>query len=242
MSSPLGTAQRAVEWTENNISAGARRIARWDKAAGFPKGTQWCGIFLGAAMRSQGLTPPSGYPAAVNWSTYGTAVKRNEIEPGDIIVYGEHHVAMYVGSGKQIQGNDANGTVGTSGIGSSLGLGPITAIRRPPYKSQKSQEGKKDKEEWSSFGPLGTAEEVLTYPSRKIAGFLEDEAGSLASEVVSGIVGDVAKSAEPLMLNIGLVGGGAFLIYYGISLMAGSNEPTVKLFQGFKRAGEVAAV
>jgi hypothetical protein len=124
-----------VEWAQRNIGAGVAKVDRWDAGAGFPSGTAWCGIFLGSGLKAMGLKPPSGYAAASSWASYGTPVSEKDLRPGDIIDYGSTHVAMYIGGGKQIQGNDGNGTVGVSGIGPSLGLGPITAIRRPPYKS-----------------------------------------------------------------------------------------------------------
>jgi hypothetical protein len=46
---------------------------------------------------------------------------------------------------------------------------------------------------------------------------------SLADELLSGLLGDI--HAEALMLNIGLIGGGAFLVYYGAALMLGVKKP-----------------
>lgn len=129
----VGTAGRAVQWAHNNIGAGVGKQDKWDAAAGFGPGTEWCGIFLGADMKAQGITPPSGYASASAWGGWGTSVSNADMQPGDILDYGSTHVAMYIGNGQQIQGNDSDGTVGVSGIGSGLGLGPITAIRRPPY-------------------------------------------------------------------------------------------------------------
>lgn len=60
-------------------------------------------------------------------------------------------------------------------------------------------------------------------------GGLGGVAESLADQVINGILGDLAKSAEPLMLNIGLVGGGAFLVYYGAALMLGVQRPGAAL-------------
>lgn len=50
-------------------------------------------------------------------------------------------------------------------------------------------------------------------------------ASGVANDVVSGIAGDLASHAEPLMLNVALVGGGAFLVYYGAALMFGVKRP-----------------
>lgn len=47
--------------------------------------------------------------------------------------------------------------------------------------------------------------------------------GGVAGDVLSGIFG--AIHPEALMLNIGLIGGGAFLVYYGAALMLGVKKP-----------------
>jgi hypothetical protein len=54
-----------------------------------------------------------------------------------------------------------------------------------------------------------------------------EAASSIADEVVSGILGDIHP--EALMLNIGLIGGGAFLVYYGAALMLGVKTPAKDL-------------
>jgi hypothetical protein len=84
----------------------------------------------------------------------------------------------------------------------------------------------------SSFGPLGTAEEAVNKPIGAIAGVIEggaskagEAAGSVAGEVVSGITGDISSHAPALMLNIGLIFGGAFLLYYGAGLVLGAKKP-----------------
>jgi hypothetical protein len=62
--------------------------------------------------------------------------------------------------------------------------------------------------------------------------------GGVAGEVLSGIAGDFAKSAESLMLNIALIGGGAFLVYYGSALALGAKSP---VGTPVKKAAETAA-
>jgi hypothetical protein len=51
----------------------------------------------------------------------------------------------------------------------------------------------------------------------------EKSVGGVAGEVLSGIFGEIHP--EALMLNIALVGGGAFLVYYGAALMLGVRKP-----------------
>ena len=50
-------------------------------------------------------------------------------------------------------------------------------------------------------------------------------AGEVGKEAAEGIVELLTEHAEPLMLNIGLVLGGAFLVYYGIGLVSGAKKP-----------------
>lgn len=225
-----GTAARTLEWVQNNIGAGARKVRRWDAKAGFAPGTAWCGIFLGNAMRAQGLPVPSGYAAAVNWSGYGAAVKSlREARPGDILVYGSTHVAMYLGNGRQIQGNNSNGTVGVSAAGSSIGLGPVTAIRRPPYKGRSRAMTPAEKRKFevlaehenlgSGFGDVVPGGHTI----EKAAGDAAGAAAGLSGEIISALFGEI--HADALMLNIALIGGGAFLTYYGAALMLGIKKP-----------------
>jgi hypothetical protein len=49
--------------------------------------------------------------------------------------------------------------------------------------------------------------------------------GGLAGEIINGIFGDLAKSAEPFMLNIALILGGAILVYLGVAKLLGVNRP-----------------
>jgi phage-related protein/cell wall-associated NlpC family hydrolase len=126
-----GTAKRAVAWAENNLGRGPH----W----GDPPGG-WCGAFLGADMKAMGIEPPSDYPFSEAWAKWGESVSHSNMLPGDILDYNDTHVAMYIGHGEQIQGNDGENKVGKSGIGSSLGLGPLSAISRPPYKTEAEKE------------------------------------------------------------------------------------------------------
>lgn len=235
---PKGTAHRTLEWTGHNVGAGSHRIEKWTRQAGFSSFVQWCGVFLGSALKAQGIEPPEGYASAVNWSNYGTKVASiAQARPGDIIVYGTHHVAMYLGGGRQRQGNDIDGTVGDSGVGSSLGLGPITAIRRPPYKGgagsnipTPAEKRKHERIASEEGGKLGsglpfekTFEEHVGQPGNEA---IEAGANAVKSGVdLSKAVVDALEHPESLLLNIGLLGGGAFLIYYGVALVAGVHKP-----------------
>jgi hypothetical protein len=69
------------------------------------------------------------------------------------------------------------------------------------------------------FDPLGTAGDVAGDVVDAVGG----AAGSVADDVISGVFD--AIHPEALMLNVALVGGGAFLVYYGAALMLGIRKP-----------------
>jgi murein DD-endopeptidase MepM/ murein hydrolase activator NlpD len=66
----------------------------------------------------------------------------------------------------------------------------------------------------------------------------EKSPGNIANEVISTPLGDIHPAA--LMLNIGLIGGGAFLVYYGAALMLGVKRPVAGPAE--KAAGAAAAM
>jgi TP901 family phage tail tape measure protein len=118
-----GSPSDAVAWAMHHLGSGDQ----W----GYPG--EWCGAFIAADMRAQNLPVPSGYASAASWANYGSPLGRNNVQAGAILDYGSAHVAMAVSSDKQIQGNDINGQVGTSGIGGIIGGSALTAVRWPPY-------------------------------------------------------------------------------------------------------------
>lgn len=244
----LDNAQTVVARAHQELSSSASRIARWNgQAPG-----EWCGVWMAALMRSVGLTPPSGYQAAHNWSNFGTEVKPSELQPGDVLVYGFQHVGLYVGGGQMISGN-WSGRVGASPVPGEIAGTKLTAIRRPPYQggftnNVPTAAERRKHERVASHEDLGSGGIFEGVPgAQQGQEVLEGEtsvgavAGGLAGEVVNDILGNIAGSAEPLMLNIALVGGGAFLVYYGVALLAGADEPGVKLLRGVRKAGEGAA-
>lgn len=243
MTTTPNTAVAALAWARRQLGATSSRITRWNSQAP----GEWCGVWLAAAMRAVGIKPPAGYQAAHSWSTFGTAVKPGEEQLGDVLVYGYNHVALYAGNKEQIQGNNQNGTVGSSGIGSNLGLGPITAIRRPPYKSAGG--GESTIGEVGNFlgnvvggTPLsGILGNTGTSEAKKGAEAAGSAASSLAGEVLSDLEGTLGEKAVPLALNIGLIGGGAFLAYFGLARMVGVDHPVQAPLHAVKGAGEAAA-
>lgn len=67
--------------------------------------------------------------------------------------------------------------------------------------------------------------EPLIGGGKKAANAATSAAGGVAGEVISGIAGDLASHAEAFMLNVVLILGGAYLVYYGAGLMLGARSP-----------------
>lgn len=119
------TPTEVVHWAMERIG----QKSPWDSE--YPG--EWCGDFLADDFRSHGMPVPSGYAAAANWGSYGTALGRGHMQAGAVIDYDGQHVALAISSSQMIQGNDIHGVVGTSEIVGSVGGSPITAVRWPPY-------------------------------------------------------------------------------------------------------------
>lgn len=97
---------------------------------------------------------------------------------------------------------------------------------------------------FSSFGPLGTVEEVIAGPSIATAEAIEGlvpKVPDVAKEVIEGIADMLGINATAILLNIGLVGGGAFLAYFGVARMLGVNHPVATPLRAASAAGAVAA-
>jgi hypothetical protein len=219
MTAVAGTPTGAVAWAQRQLGATPPRITHWNAQAP----GEWCGVWMAAAMRAMGFAPPSGYKAAHAWESFGTPVKPGEEQPGDILVYGYQHVAMFVGQGQMISGN-WSGTVGSSAVPAEIEGTPLTAIRRPPYKSgfersllaqgKSPAEARKVSEGEGLKSGLG---DVIPSPGEAVS--------TVAGEVVSGVENLLGEKAVPILLNVGLVGGGAFLAYFGIARMVGVGHP-----------------
>ena len=97
------------------------------------------------------------------------------------------------------------------------GLTGLLGIR---FRAGTKQQG------WSPSGAITAAPLLSPFLNEDVTEATSegvDAAGNLAAEVVSGIFDLIHP--ESLMLNIALLGGGAFLVYYGAALMLGVKKP-----------------
>lgn len=138
-----GAASSILSWAKSKLgtSGDSEVVAHWDRLAGAAPGIPWCSAFVNAAMAQAGLKGPSDAAYSGSWLNWsgGTNLHSTNItdaKPGDLLIYNfgdtsmDSHVAIYLGGGKQIQGNDSNNSVGTSGV-----LSGLVGIVEPHYKA-----------------------------------------------------------------------------------------------------------
>lgn len=78
-----------------------------------PRRTPWCGFFVGAMVKKNGMKPVAGYGRAAAWKKWGYGVRNPR--KGDVVVIRTrrgHHVGFYAGSSKGrvhlLGGNQSN--------------------------------------------------------------------------------------------------------------------------------------
>lgn len=86
--------------------------------------------------------------------------------------------------------------------------------------------------------PFGSGKPSAQVAGETVAGVDSNIAGKVGEEVAGYFGGLLDQHAPALMLNLGLLGGGAFLVYYGAALLFGVQKPIGKLAE----AGAIAAV
>lgn len=90
-----------------------------------------------------------------------------------------------------------------------------------------------------ALGPAATVFGGLSGPAGEaVAG----AASKVGSEVVSYLANLLGVNASAILLNIGLVGGGAFLVYFGIARAVGIAQPVRGPMRAYKQAAGTAAM
>jgi cell wall-associated NlpC family hydrolase len=142
MPSGAGNAAQMIRWAKAVVGTqeGSGRQARWAREAGVAATAPWCSVFIAAGLRRMGVAAPSnpGYSGTwlEGWSG-GTNLHTTNLRkarPGDLIIFDwgdggiTDHVALYIGNGKVIGGNQSN-EVSIA----SVERGAIVGIVRPHY-------------------------------------------------------------------------------------------------------------
>jgi hypothetical protein len=222
------------------VREGSGREAKWAAAAGISATTAWCSAFISYFLQKVGVHPPSNPAYSGAWLDWSEGRKLpggySEVKPGDLLIFDwgdggiTDHVAAYIGGGRMVQGNDHNNKVSIA----SVPTGNIVGVVRP----KKFEGGGTD----YGGGPVGFAKEfVLGDPlealdigsgddlKKKILGVGESVIPT-AEDIVSALVKMLGVNAAAILLNVALVGGGGFLVYYGISKAAGVSAPVGRAF------------
>jgi hypothetical protein len=114
-----GVAKDIVEWAKAQVGTteGSAKHQKWAGDLGYSTSLPWCSIFIGYGIKHSADLPlplnPAYSGAWLDWSG-GTEVSKSQIVPGDIVVFDwgdgglTDHVALYVGGGQVIGGNQSN--------------------------------------------------------------------------------------------------------------------------------------
>lgn len=225
--------QGLVRWAKSVVGTpeGSRLESRWARESGIAPTTAWCAAFVAAGLRQLGVSPPSNPASVDSWFKWkggeNLGVNLHRAHPGDLLGFDwgdggiRDHIAIYIGGGMMISGNDHNNSVGIARVPT----GNLVGIIHPKAFGKYKGEPLSRNFQFHSPAERKKFEELAEHEGLKSGiGDVVPGAG-LAGEVISGLVGDLTSHAEALMLNIALLGGGAFLIYYGTALLLGAKQP-----------------
>lgn len=114
-----GGAEKMIRWAKATVGTneGSARQRKWAAFAGLDYSVAWCAIWIGYGLKTTvGLDPPSGFPLVDNWFSWsnGKRVTQSSLKPGDLIIYDwgdggiTDHIALYIGNGRTIGGNESD--------------------------------------------------------------------------------------------------------------------------------------
>lgn len=89
---------------------------KWAADLGYSTNLPWCSIFVAWKLRDLGFSMPPNPAYTGNWLNWsgGTRVSYSQVQPGDLLIFDwgdggiTDHVAVYVGDGKKVGGNENN--------------------------------------------------------------------------------------------------------------------------------------
>lgn len=133
-----GDAAKLIKWAKKQVGdapEGGWRHREYASKLGYGTDLPWCGIFVGYGIKFIcGLEPPSNPAYSGDWLGWGKKVSVSAAQPGDIVVYDwgdggiTDHVAIYIGGGQRIGGNESNNV-----SQSPVDFGSAVGVVRPPW-------------------------------------------------------------------------------------------------------------
>lgn len=136
-------AERMIKWAKSVLGTqeGSSLQRKWAAAAGVSASVPWCSVFISYGLvHICGLKPPSNPAYSGTWMegwSDGSRVGKGGHQAGDLLIFDwgdggiTDHIALDIGGGQMIGGNDSNNEVGQSTIPS----GNIVGVVRPHYKT-----------------------------------------------------------------------------------------------------------
>jgi hypothetical protein len=112
-------AKGVLKWVKAQVGTteGSAKQVQWANEFGLSASLPWCSIFVAAALKKNTNLDMPGNPAYSGaWTSWkdGTEVGKTDIQPGDLVIFDwgdggqTDHVAMYIGGGKVVGGNQSN--------------------------------------------------------------------------------------------------------------------------------------
>lgn len=244
---------RLLNWASATVGTreGSGRQRRWAAAAGISATTAWCSAWISYGLQKMGIRPPINPAYSGSWLQWKNGetiwqgsrggANLSAAHPGDLLIFDwgdggiTDHVALYTGNGQMIAGNNSDNSVGKSPVPT----GSIVGIVRPKaFKDGGNGEGSglnQTLEGIPGFGALANAyNDVVAEPLLDVLGFgadkAKDTAAGAAKDALNLLFDLLGVNAAAIALNVALVGGGAFLVYYGVAKMAGVDQPAKQFY------------
>lgn len=229
----MNDAGKFLKWASSvrNTREGSVRQRRWNAAAGVSALAPWCSTFIAYGLKLVGITPPADPAYSGSWLSWegGEQVDGGykDAKPGDLLIFDwgdggrTDHVAAYLGGGRMIAGNNSNNTVGIS----SVPEGNIVGVVRPKKFGDVNKGFLDTLITGDPLTLIGTSGDAVKDTIKGALGDAADAAIPSAADVGEWLIDQLGINASAIVLNVGLVGGGAFLMYYGLSKAAGVSAP-----------------
>lgn len=138
-----------LSWAEGQVGVteGSNRQVEYARELGYSASLPWCAIFLAYGLKRLNIPLPANPAYSGAWLSWpaGSQVSQGDLEPGDFVIYDwgdggrTNHVALYIGGGQTIGGNESN-MVRKQSARLSFAVG----FARPPYSDASAPDGSMD--------------------------------------------------------------------------------------------------
>lgn len=140
-----GRREKFVRWVKSKVGVdeNGSEADGWARDLGYgdTSAVPWCSIFVGWKLKDLGIPLPANpaYSGAwLNWSS-GTRIGYSTAQSGDLLIFDwgdggiTDHVAVYIGSGQMIGGNQRDTNSGGAVTQIPVPAGAIVGVVRPDW-------------------------------------------------------------------------------------------------------------